>query len=258
MKKRILTLLLAVMMVCSLLPFAAAAADLSPYTKLITDTAVPDDAGLLKDLDGDGTEELYMVVDEDGVPVGRLYTIVNGQTKKLMEFRYDGPSIHETNHYAALNIINNGGLALVVTTEEYDSSAPGYPGYYWNEGTLTFYQLKNGSMVKGDVMRYKLLMHDDGSNMFSGNHSTITMNGQAISADQMNAVFRRVENDAFGGYPMAQVYAATRGSFQDVELDSYYEDPVAWAKYYGITNGTTNVDFSPNAVCTRGQVVTFL
>ena len=57
---------------------------------------------------------------------------------------------------------------------------------------------------------------------------------------------------------MIQVYAATRGLFQDVDLDAYYAIPVQWARDKGITTGTTNVDFSPEADCTRGQVVTFL
>lgn len=47
-------------------------------------------------------------------------------------------------------------------------------------------------------------------------------------------------------------------SFKDVAAGSYYETAVAWAVENGITNGTGNNRFSPNALCTREQVVTFL
>ena len=47
-------------------------------------------------------------------------------------------------------------------------------------------------------------------------------------------------------------------SFTDVAADSYCYDAVQWAVANGITNGTDATHFSPNAGCTRGQVVTFL
>ena len=47
-------------------------------------------------------------------------------------------------------------------------------------------------------------------------------------------------------------------SFTDVAAGSYCYDAVQWAVANGITNGTDAMHFSPNAGCTRGQVVTFL
>lgn len=47
-------------------------------------------------------------------------------------------------------------------------------------------------------------------------------------------------------------------SFVDVPTDAYYAEAVAWAVENGITSGTTATTFSPNAACTRGQMVTFL
>ena len=48
--------------------------------------------------------------------------------------------------------------------------------------------------------------------------------------------------------------------FLDVSAKEYYAEPVAWAVNHDpqITNGTGPISFSPNATCTRGQVVTFL
>ncbi len=50
----------------------------------------------------------------------------------------------------------------------------------------------------------------------------------------------------------------TAGSFVDVVSGSYCFDAVQWAVANGITKGTDTTHFSPNATCTRGQVVTFL
>lgn len=47
-------------------------------------------------------------------------------------------------------------------------------------------------------------------------------------------------------------------SFSDVFTDSYYAKAVAWAVENGITTGTGDGKFSPDATCTRAQSVTFL
>ena len=46
--------------------------------------------------------------------------------------------------------------------------------------------------------------------------------------------------------------------FTDVPVGSYYYDAVLWAVENGITKGTSDTTFSPNATCTRAQIVTFL
>ncbi len=47
-------------------------------------------------------------------------------------------------------------------------------------------------------------------------------------------------------------------SFADVPADAYYAKAVAWAVENGITSGTGGGKFSPDATCTRAQIVTFL
>ena len=44
----------------------------------------------------------------------------------------------------------------------------------------------------------------------------------------------------------------------DVPSSSYCRNAVLWAVAHGITNGTSTYTFSPNATCTRAQVVTFM
>ena len=46
--------------------------------------------------------------------------------------------------------------------------------------------------------------------------------------------------------------------FSDVPADAYYAEAVAWAFENNITAGTSEDTFSPDAPCTRGQIVTFL
>ena len=52
--------------------------------------------------------------------------------------------------------------------------------------------------------------------------------------------------------------AGTANPFADVKSDAYYADAVLWAVKENITKGTTSTTFSPNAGCTRAQIVTFL
>ena len=51
---------------------------------------------------------------------------------------------------------------------------------------------------------------------------------------------------------------AGENPFTDVSDDAYYAGAVIWAVGEGITSGTTATTFSPNATCTRAQIVTFL
>ena len=46
--------------------------------------------------------------------------------------------------------------------------------------------------------------------------------------------------------------------FVDVPADNYYYDAVLWAAEKGIADGTDAVHFSPDADCSRGQLVTLL
>ncbi len=46
--------------------------------------------------------------------------------------------------------------------------------------------------------------------------------------------------------------------FCDVSDTAYYAEPVNWAIKHGITTGTTETTFSPDATCTKAQILTFL
>lgn len=51
---------------------------------------------------------------------------------------------------------------------------------------------------------------------------------------------------------------STANPFKDVKAGQFYTDAVLWAVGKAITNGTSATTFSPDASCTRGQVVSFL
>ena len=60
-------------------------------------------------------------------------------------------------------------------------------------------------------------------------------------------------------YRTARTPAVSGGSsFVDVGANAYYSKAVAWAYQNDIASGTGANRFSPNAVCTRAQIVTFL
>ena len=52
--------------------------------------------------------------------------------------------------------------------------------------------------------------------------------------------------------------SAPATNFTDVPSNADYAQAVAWAVQQGITSGTSATTFSPEATCTRGQIVTFL
>lgn len=54
------------------------------------------------------------------------------------------------------------------------------------------------------------------------------------------------------------ISGVTVEDFEDVPNGHYAYPAISWARKTGITQGTSAKRFSPNATCTRGQVVTFL
>ena len=66
------------------------------------------------------------------------------------------------------------------------------------------------------------------------------------------------------GQSVTFLYRALKGTasgstnFTDVKPDAFYADAVNWAVASGVTNGTSAMTFSPNADCTRAEIVTFL
>ena len=95
---------------------------------------------------------------------------------------------------------------------------------------------------------------------------------EAVKWAQKKGITGGIGNDLFGPYqPCTRAQIVTflwraAGSpvvnyamdLADVSGDAYYAEAVRWALSQGITTGTADGRFSPNAPCTRAQAVTFL
>lgn len=79
--------------------------------------------------------------------------------------------------------------------------------------------------------------------------STFTPDGVCTRAQAVTFLWRAA------GSPAAK---ASTLPFADVKAGSYYDDAVRWAVENGVTVGTSATTFSPNATCSRAQIVTFL
>lgn len=96
---------------------------------------------------------------------------------------------------------------------------------------------------------------------------------EAVKWAQKRGTTGGIGNDLFGPYQpctRAQIVTflwraagspepeGTAAGMTDVAAGSYYEKAVAWAIENGITTGTADGLFAPNATCTRAQDMTFL
>ena len=96
---------------------------------------------------------------------------------------------------------------------------------------------------------------------------------EAVKWAQKRGITGGIGNDLFGPYQpctRAQIVTflwraagspepeGTAAGMTDVAAGSYYEKAVAWAIENGITTGTADGLFAPNATCTRAQDMTFL
>ena len=66
-------------------------------------------------------------------------------------------------------------------------------------------------------------------------------------------------NDKYGFISISDDSASvTPGAFTDVKTSDYFADAVQWAVEKNITSGTSKTTFSPNATCSKAQILTFL
>lgn len=83
--------------------------------------------------------------------------------------------------------------------------------------------------------------------------------GTGAAAFSPDAVCTRAQIAVFLYRANGSKAANNQGNqFSDVAEGSYYYDAVLWAAENGVTAGTSAATFSPDVVCTRAQIVTFL
>ena len=82
-------------------------------------------------------------------------------------------------------------------------------------------------------------------------------NGMTETTFAPNATCTRGQSVTFL-YRALKGTASGSANFTDVKSDAFYADAISWAVANNVTNGTSNTTFSPNADCTRAEIVTFL
>ena len=78
--------------------------------------------------------------------------------------------------------------------------------------------------------------------------STFSPDGTCTRAQAVALIYKAMGSPEAGG----------SNDFTDVPGDAYYAKAVQWALDSGVTSGTSATTFSPDAQCTRAQIVTFL
>ena len=104
--------------------------------------------------------------------------------------------------------------------------------------------------VKTGQYYYKAVLWAVGKGITKGTSDTTFRPDQTCTRAQIVTFLWRAK-----GQPEP---ASLDNPFSDVKTGEYYYKAVLWAVAAKITNGTTPNKFSPDATCTRGQIVTFL
>lgn len=82
----------------------------------------------------------------------------------------------------------------------------------------------------------------------AGANDKFYIDGKQVSISSLSQ-----SHGTVGGLPLVDYNA-----FSDVRRGAFYYDAVQWAIAKGITNGTSATTFSPDASCSRGELLTFL
>ena len=85
--------------------------------------------------------------------------------------------------------------------------------------------------------------------------AVMLLSAQALATEPAQAV---TDVEHSGQYLCGLPRVEPAQAFTDVTKQDYFYDAVNWAVEKGVTEGTSATTFSPDAACTRAQIVTFL
>lgn len=266
MKKRLLSLCLALAMCLALLPVSAFAAD-DPWA-CISLEASPTVQKLERTVERLFRDPLAGIITEDTVnsvysaSTNTQFTLTNEGGSNpiyvyLQRFHKVGPENniteydHETGEEVPVpNAVGKyycGGsyeyLATKIPDTVYADPIPAGAGLYWIEDTMAH---KGSSGIK-----------------LLNNGESVTFTLPSDKPDTLYYLVAEYE-DAEGvpywtgwGFFAGEQPTATP-TFTDVPAGQWYAAPVDWAVSKDITNGTGNGEFSPGKQCTHAQILTFL
>ena len=286
MKKRIMSLALILILAASLLALPAAGAPYAAYADAVK-AAMAENGdefpgyGMLSDLDGDGTDELllmYRAADEHANVVLSVYTMRDGVCEALLDHRHVFTEVGGDSGTASI-VEKDGATLLLVersSPEDYGPSEQGERVHVTGDAAL--YALEGGTLgrlSRLDFDRVDVLPADGGDAVVEASGFTCSEQTpdatEARTLEEYSAWFDALERRAVltvwdfdntsDGLPLELLLGRLEGrigAFTDVPADAWYADSVEWALLHGVTKGTTDTTFSPEATCTRAQMVTFL
>lgn len=181
------------------------------------------------------------------------------------------------------DMTKSGSVVIKVS----DAEAPvggNYEEIAYVNGTLTIITKSSGGSSGGSVSTYAITISSAKNGDVTSSHKsaakgeTVTLtvkpdtgyaletltatdgSGKAVALTEKNGkyTFTMPTSKVTVKATFAEVVAEPENPFVDVPANAYYYDAVLWAAENGITDGTSATTFSPDAGCTRAQIVTFL
>ena len=151
-----------------------------------------------------------------------------------------------------LNVLDQNGKALPLTQQNgkygftMPASAVTVKATFMDDNTMLNFFVD----VSASDYYYDAVLWAVGKGITGGTSATtFDPNGNCTRAQAVTFLWRAA------GSPAAKSAVMP---FTDVKAGSYYYDAVLWAVENGITEGTSDTTFSPDATCSRAQIVTFL
>ena len=192
-----------------------------------------------------------------------VYEVEAGHTLALVIYAYEPGMARYTQNYQ-ITIDNSTVSADIPVNAERSTSGGSSSGSSSSRTySVTVEDSQNGTVTASPKRAEK----GDAVTVTASANSGYAVSGVTVKTAGGDTV--KVTDNGNGKYtftmPAANVTVTaafsktqTTVSFADVSSDSYCADAVKWVVENGVTNGTTAATFSPNAACTRGQIVTFL
>ena len=141
--------------------------------------------------------------------------------------------------------------------DSYKSDYKDALGHDYQNGTCTRCGAKDPGVTPPHTHDYKAVV--TAPTCTQAGYTTYTCScGDSYKSDYKDALGHDYQNGTCTRCGQKDPNYKPQSNLTDVAAGSYCYDAVQWAVANGITNGTDATHFSPNAGCTRGQVVTFL
>lgn len=240
----------------------------------------------------DGTAVLsYNRHGETSLPVGEVTKVTDIENNVLVNNKYDGPW-QETCIDGAIVYCESGAEIKIAEPYSYSDKGSMYEFRFYfgsikpaeigryhdvhlpDSIDTSKYSNTQVERITGDIclVEYWDSEIDNAGNIeslstsFEGAHQ---LPDGTYYVEMIGAETRKGNSENFSSvysYPSAQFVvvvgkassAVNAATFSDVPAGAYYADAVDWAVKNGITAGTSATTFSPNATCTRAQILSFL